>query len=177
MIRIPELKRRLRYKEENQLISLLVAHDLDRVIGKDNQMPWHIPEELAYFKEKTMGKAIVMGRKTFESIGRPLKGRLNIIITRNEAYQADGIEVVHDLDTAIQKAEDYAEEVMIIGGAQIFEMTMETADRLYVTVIEKSYPGDTFFPEYNEGFQLTSESDTQYAEDGTPYVYQIWDKK
>lgn len=159
------------------MISLLVAHDLDRVIGKDNQMPWHIPEELAYFKEKTMGKAIVMGRKTFESIGRPLKGRLNLIITRNESYQADGTEVVHDLDTAVQKAEDYAEEVMIIGGAQIFEMTMETADRLYVTVIEKSYPGDTFFPEYEERFQLTSKSDTQYAEDGTPYVYQIWDKK
>ena len=86
------------------MISLLVAHDVQRVIGKDNQMPWHIPEELAYFKKMTMGKAIVMGRKTFESIGRPLPGRLNIIVTRNESYEAEGITVVHDLQTAIQKA-------------------------------------------------------------------------
>ncbi|WP_153732506.1 dihydrofolate reductase [Sporosarcina obsidiansis] len=159
------------------MISLLVAHDLHRVIGVDNQMPWHIPEELAYFKKMTMGKAVVMGRKTFESIGRPLPGRLNIIITRNPSYEAAGVTVVHDLQRAIQIAEEYAEEVMIIGGAQIFEMSLDVADRLYITVIEKSYPGDTFFPEYGEGWKLTSESDTHYAQDGTPYVYQIWDKK
>lgn len=159
------------------MISLLVAHDVQRVIGKDNQMPWHIPEELAYFKKMTMGKAIVMGRKTFESIGRPLPGRLNIIVTRNETYEAEGITVVHDLQTAIQKAKEYSEEVVIIGGAQIFDMAMGLADRLYITVIENSYPGDTFFPEYKEGWQLTSESDVQYAEDRTAYVYQIWDKK
>lgn len=159
------------------MISLLVAHDLHHVIGKDNQMPWHIPEELAYFKKQTMGKAIVMGRKTFESIGRPLPGRLNIIVTRNGDYKAEGAEVVHDIDSAVKKAEEYAEEVMVIGGAQIFEMTMDKADRLYVTVIEKNYPGDTFFPSYEDGWTLTNESVKQYAEDGTPYVYQIWDKE
>ncbi|ARJ37602.1 dihydrofolate reductase [Sporosarcina ureae] len=159
------------------MISLLVAHDLDRVIGKDNEMPWYIPEELQYFKEKTMGKAIVMGRKTFESIGRPLKGRLNIVITRNTDYQADGVTVVHDMESAVQLAKDYADEVMVIGGAEIFKMSMEDADRLYVTVIEKHYPGDTFFPAYEEDYALISKSEPHYAEDGTAYTYQIWDKK
>ena len=101
------------------MISLLVAHDLGRVIGKDNEMPWYIPEELQYFKEKTMGKAMIMGRKTFESIGRPLKGRLNIVITRNTDYEADGVTVVHDMDSAVKLAKDYADEVMVIGGAEI----------------------------------------------------------
>ncbi|PIC62979.1 dihydrofolate reductase [Sporosarcina sp. P13] len=159
------------------MISLLVAHDLDRVIGVNNEMPWHIPAELAYFKKLTMGKAIVMGRKTFDSIGRPLPGRLNIIITRNADYQAEGITVVHDLDAAVKLAETYAEEVMIIGGAQIFELALELADRLYITVIDKRYPGDTFFPAYDTGWELTSESEKQVADDQTTYTYQIWDKK
>ncbi|AXH99212.1 dihydrofolate reductase [Sporosarcina sp. PTS2304] len=159
------------------MISLLVAHDLDRVIGVNNEMPWHIPEELAYFKKKTMGKAVVMGRKTFESIGRPLPGRLNIIITRNPDYEAEGITVVHDLDTAIEQAREYADEVMVIGGAEIFKLALAEADRLYITVIDKHYPGDTFFPEYGEGWELTSESDVQYAQDQTAYTYQVWDRK
>ncbi len=102
------------------MISLLVAHDPNRVIGLNNELPWHIPEDLAYFKKMSMGKAMVMGRKTFESIGRPLPGRLSIIVTRNEAYTAEGAVVVHNLNDAIARAEEYAEEVMIIGGAEIF---------------------------------------------------------
>ncbi|PIC80835.1 dihydrofolate reductase [Sporosarcina sp. P18a] len=160
------------------MISLVVAHDLGRVIGKDNEMPWYIPEELQYFKEKTMGKAMVMGRKTFESIGRPLKGRLNIVVTRNTNYKSDGVTVVHDMDSAVKLGRDYADEVMVIGGAEIFKMSMEDgADRLYVTVIEKHYPGDTFFPAYEEDYVMTSKSEPHYAEDGTAYTYQIWDKK
>ena len=159
------------------MISLLVAHDLGRVIGKDNGMPWHIPEELQYFKEKTMGKAMIMGRKTFESIGRPLKGRLNIVVTRNTDYQADGVTVVHDMDSAVELAKDYADEVMVIGGAEIFKMAMDEADRLYVTVIEKHYDGDTFFPAYVEDYVLASKSKAHHAQDGTAYTYQIWDKK
>ncbi len=89
------------------MISLLVAHDPDRVIGENNELPWHIPEDLAYFKKMSMGKAMVMGRKTFESIGRPLPGRLNIIVTRNEAYTAEGAVVVHDLQEAIAKAKRF----------------------------------------------------------------------
>jgi len=84
------------------MISLIVVHDLNRVIGQDNKMPWHIPNELAYFKEKTMGKAIVMGRSTFESIGRPLPGRLNIVITRNTSYDVEGVTVVHSIEKQLR---------------------------------------------------------------------------
>lgn len=160
------------------MISLVVAMDLGRVIGKDNEMPWYIPEELQYFKEKTMGKAMIMGRKTFESIGRPLKGRLNIVVTRNADYQKDGVTVVHDMESAVKLAQDYADEVMVIGGAEIFDMAMKNhADRLYITVIEKNYEGDTFFPAFEDSYTLTSKSEVNHAQDGTAYTYQIWDKK
>ncbi|MDW0115419.1 dihydrofolate reductase [Sporosarcina thermotolerans] len=159
------------------MISLLVAVDLNRVIGVDNKMPWHIPEELKYFKEVTMGKAIVMGRKTYESIGRPLPGRLNIIITRNEGYSVEGAEVLHDLNAAIERGKEYSEEVVIIGGAEIFNLSMPMADRLYITVIRNSYEGDTFFPEYNDGnWKLISESEDHHTAEGIPYSYLIYDR-
>lgn len=158
------------------MISLLVAYDLNRVIGIDNKMPWHIPEELKYFKKVTMGKAMVMGRKTFESIGRPLPGRLNIIVTRNKDYVADGAEVFHDLHKAIERAEVYSDEVVIIGGAEIFKVTMDIADRLYITVIRKEFDGDTFFPEIDDSWKLVSQSADQFTEDGIPYSYLIYDK-
>ncbi|MCM3637556.1 dihydrofolate reductase [Sporosarcina luteola] len=158
------------------MISLLVAYDLNRVIGIDNKMPWHIPEELKYFKKVTMGKAMVMGRKTFESIGRPLPGRLNIIVTRNKDYVADGVEVFHDLHKAIERAEAYSDEVVIIGGAEIFKLTMDIADRLYITVIRKEFDGDTFFPEIDDSWKLVSQSADQFTEDGIPYSYLIYDK-
>lgn len=159
------------------MISLLAAHDENRVIGADNKMPWHIPEELKYFKEKTMGKGIIMGRKTFESIGRPLPGRLNIIITRDQEYQAEGVIIVHSLEEAIARAESYADEVMVIGGAQIFEMAMPYADRLYTTIIRRTYKGDTFFPPYNIGWKLISESKDHRTEDGLSYAYHIYERE
>lgn len=160
------------------MISLMVAHDPNRVIGLNNDLPWHIPEDLAYFKEKTMGKAMVMGRKTYESIGRPLPGRLNIIVTRNTDFTAaDGVIVVHDLETAIAKASEYAEEVMIIGGAEIFKLSMEMADRLYITEIQQTFEGDTFFPEYDEGWQLTEQTEVFTSKTGTNFMYLIYDKK
>jgi len=158
------------------MISLLVAYDLNRVIGIDNKMPWHIPEELKYFKKVTMGKAIIMGRKTFESIGRPLPGRLNIVVTRNEDYMAAGAEVVHDLQKAIERGNRYSDEVVIIGGAEIFNLSMDFADRLYITVIRKEYEGDTFFPEHDDSWNLVSESEDHYTEDGIPYSYLVFDR-
>ncbi|MCM3709640.1 dihydrofolate reductase [Sporosarcina luteola] len=158
------------------MISLLVAYDLNRVIGIDNKMPWHIPEELKYFKKVTMGKAMVMGRKTFESIGRPLPGRLNIIVTRNKDYAAQGTEVFHDLHKAIERGKSYSDEVVIIGGAEIFKLTMDIADRLYITVIRKEFDGDTFFPEIDDSWKLVSQSADQFTEDGIPYSYLIYDK-
>lgn len=159
------------------MISLLAAHDENRVIGKDNGMPWHIPEELKYFKEKTMGKAMIMGRKTFESIGRALPGRLNIVLTRDEHYQAEGAVVVLSLDEAIARGESYADEVMIIGGAQIFEMAMPYADRLYTTIIRRQYDGDTFFPPYSIGWKLVSETTDYHTDDGLAYAYHIYERE
>lgn len=158
------------------MISLLVAHDQNRVIGVNNELPWHIPEELAYFKKVSMGKAMVMGRKTFDSIGRPLPGRLNIIVTRNEAYTAEGAVVVHDLQEAVVKAKEFSDEVMIIGGAEIFRLAMEMADRLYITYIQKSFEGDTFFPVYGSEWHLLSESEKHYSKDGTPYSYLVYER-
>lgn len=158
------------------MISLLVAHDVNRVIGVNNEMPWHIPEELAYFKKVTMGKAIVMGRKTFESIGRPLPGRLNIVLTRNDGYAADGVEVFRELNEAIERGKQYAEEVVIIGGAEIFNLAMDIADRLYITVIEHAYEGDTFFPNYGDEWNLQSTSEQQMTKDGITYTYLVYER-
>ena len=159
------------------MISLLVAHDPNRVIGMNNDLPWHIPEDLAYFKKMSMGKAMVMGRKTFESIGRPLPGRLSIIVTRNETYSAEGAVVVHNLNDAITRAEEYAEEVMIIGGAEIFSTALGIADRLYITYIQKQYEGDTFFPSYGPEWKLISTSEVHITEDEIPYSFLVYEKE
>ncbi|ANB58242.1 dihydrofolate reductase [Anoxybacillus sp. B7M1] len=133
------------------MISLIVAMDHHRVIGKDNQLPWHLPADLAYFKRVTMGHPIIMGRKTFESIGRPLPGRENIIITRNHSFRPEGCTVIHSV-ADIQKiaAERENEEIFIIGGAELFRATLPLADRLYITKIAGQFAGDTFFPSFDE---------------------------
>ncbi|MEK3934535.1 dihydrofolate reductase [Sporosarcina sp. FSL W7-1349] len=158
------------------MISLLVAHDPDRVIGKENQLPWHVPEDLAYFKKMSIGKGIVMGRKTFESIGRPLPGRLNIVVTRNPDFRAEGVTVVHTLADAIDKAQAYHEEVVIIGGAEIFRLAIGIADRMYITMIQKHFEGDTFFPPYGDEWKLTSVSEDYQSADGTPYSFLVYEK-
>lgn len=157
------------------MISLIVAHDENRVIGYENGMPWHLPGELQYFKEMTMGKPIIMGRKTFESIGRPLPGRRNIVITRNGDYQAEGIEIVGSLQEAMTLVKDVP-EIMIIGGAQIFEQAMSIADKLYITLINHTFNGDTYFPTY-EDWQEISCSDPIEAAEGYTYQYCIFEKK
>ncbi|KXH82085.1 dihydrofolate reductase [Sporosarcina sp. HYO08] len=158
------------------MISLLVAHDTDRVIGRNNDLPWYIPEDLAYFKKMTMGKAMVMGRKTFDSIGRPLPGRQSIIVTRNPDYTAEGAIVVRDLSEAIEKAKAYGDEVMVIGGAEIFRQSMDIADRLYITYIDKQFEGDTFFPEYDSEWKVVSSSETHVTDDQIPYQFLIYER-
>lgn len=145
-------------------------------MGKDNKMPWHIKEDLAYFKKMTMGKAMVMGRKTFESIGKALPGRLTVIVTRNTEYKAEGAQVVQDFEKAIQIASHYADEVMVIGGGEIFNLALPIADRLYVTLIEKPYEGDTFFPNYGEEWQVVEESEEKVNDDGTRYKFLVYEK-
>lgn len=157
------------------MISLIVAHDENRVIGYENKMPWHLPGDLQYFKMQTMGKPIVMGRKTFESIGKPLPGRRNIVISRNPNYQAAGIEVVSSLEEAFELTKD-AEETMVIGGEQIFKLAMPHASKLYITHIYHQFQGDTFFPSY-EGWKKVSCQDELHSNEGYTFQYCIYEKE
>jgi len=132
------------------MISLIVAMDQNRVIGKNNKLPWHLPADLQYFKKVTMGHPIVMGRKTFESIGRVLPGRENVIVTRNQDFKAEGCVVLHDIAQIKTFADSRDEEVFVIGGAEIFKEILPFTDRLYITEIHETFEGDTFFPEIDE---------------------------
>lgn len=156
------------------MISLIVAHDQNRVIGYKNEMPWHLPGDLKYFKEMTMGKPVIMGRKTFESIGKALPGRRNIVITRNAAYTADNVEVAESLEAALALVQDEP-EIMVIGGEQIFKLALALADRLYITEIDYAFEGDTYFPAY-EGWQLVSEREPVQAKEGYFFKYCIYEK-
>ena len=128
------------------IISLIVAMDRNRLIGADGGLPWRLPADLQYFKAVTMGKPVLMGRKTYETIGKPLAGRHNIVITRDASYEAPGCTVVHSPQEALQLSGD-ASEVMVIGGAQIYRQFLPQAQRLYITFIENGFSGDTYFPE------------------------------
>lgn len=120
----------------------------NRVIGRDNQLPWKLPADLAYFKQVTMGHPIVMGRRTFESIGRPLPGRLNIVVSRNPEFRAPGCTVVNSLEAAWRVAGDAA-EVSVIGGTSLFAEVLPLADRIHLTEVGADVPGDTYFPEFD----------------------------
>ncbi len=134
-------------------LAMIAAQSQNRVIGNNNKLPWYLPEDLKYFKRVTLGKPIIMGRKTFESIGRPLPGRTNIIITRNPDWTHDGagVRVVHSLQQAIELAESLAlvngfEESLVIGGAEIYALALPQADRLYLTQVHAEVQGDAHFP-------------------------------
>lgn len=137
------------------LISLIAAMARHRVIGKDNQMPWHLPADLAHFKKVTLGKPIVMGRKTFDSVGRPLPGRRNIVISRQKNLSIEGVECVDSLESALSLLKNEA-EIMIIGGASVYEQALPMADQLYLTYINLNCEGDAFFPEFDENNYLIS---------------------
>jgi dihydrofolate reductase len=128
-------------------ISLIVAMASNRVIGLDNKMPWHLSADLKKFKSITMGSPILMGRKTYESIGKPLPGRTTLIISRNPDYQQEGCLVFNDLNTALKKACESTEEIFIIGGSDLYKATLPLADSIYLTLINSDFQGDTFFPE------------------------------
>lgn len=127
-------------------LSLVVAMDRTRLIGREGTLPWHLPDDLRRFKAITMGKPIIMGRRTHESIGRPLPGRRNIVLSTRADYQAAGCEVFADLDTALDTLEA-DDEPMIIGGAALYALALPRADRLYLTLVEAALEGDVFFPE------------------------------
>jgi dihydrofolate reductase len=137
-------------------IAIIVATDNNRLIGKDNDLPWKLSADLKYFKQVTMGKPLIMGRKTHESIGRPLPGRKNIIITRDQTFNADGCVVVNSIEAALAECSD-AEEVMVMGGASLYEQFLPKADKLYLTKVDAELTGDTWFPEW----QLTQWTELQ----------------
>ncbi len=146
-------------------LALIVAQGRNRVIGSDNKLPWYLPEDLRYFKQVTLGKPIIMGRKTFESIGKPLPGRTNIVITRDSEWQVENVRVVRSLAEAIEVAEaqafiDGAQEAVVIGGAQIYAQSLPIVDRLYLTQVDAEPEGDAYFPEidYSEWNELGRES-------------------
>jgi dihydrofolate reductase len=132
-------------KPAGMSISLAVARASNGVIGRANSLPWHLPADLQRFKKTTMGKPILMGRRTYDSIGRALPGRLNLVLTRDPAWQAPGVIAVHSLAEAFEAARD-ATEIFVIGGADLFQLVMPLADRIYLTDVHADVPGDTVFP-------------------------------
>ena len=156
------------------IISLIAAMANNRVIGKNNQMPWHLPADLGHFKAVTLGKPIIMGRKTYESIGRPLPGRTNIILSRDTNYNVEGCECVSSLEEAIKCVGD-VEELMIIGGGYLYEQTLSQADRLYLTFIDLDVDGDTKFPEYENLKLRELKREKHLKDEKNPYDYQFVD--
>ena len=145
------------------IISMIAAMANNRVIGKDNQMPWYLPADFAWFKRSTMGKPVVMGRKTYDSIGRPLPGRLNVVISRDESLEIEGVTTVTSIEKALELVSD-VDEVMIIGGGSIYESCLPKANKLYLTYIDFDVDGDTQFPDWGEGWKQ-SFNDTYQADE------------
>jgi dihydrofolate reductase len=146
------------FRYHYMIISLIAAMDRRRLIGNNNQLPWHLPVDFAHFKSVTMGKPVVMGRKTFASIGRALPGRQNIVLSKDTGFTADKIEVARDLDQAIALAGP-AEEIMVIGGSTVYQLALPRAQRIYLTVVEAEFAGDAWFPELDPAqWSLTEQS-------------------
>lgn len=171
-------------KNKKTILAHMAAVSKNNVIGISNKLPWHIPEDLKYYKDKTEGKIIIMGRKTFESLGKPLPKRLNIVVTRSTDFQPKGTVVFNSVMQAINysKQEDmikkYGKEIFIIGGSEIFKQTLDMADRLYITRIDKDYEGDSFYPEISEeDFQEVKRKDRQTETEATPFSFLVYERK
>jgi dihydrofolate reductase len=156
-------------------VSMIAAMSQNYVIGKNNKLPWHIPEDMKHFRDITRGHAVIMGRKTYESMGKPLPNRINIVISRNTNYSTEGCVVVQSLEKAIEEAKrSEAEEIFIIGGAEIYQLGLEIADRIYLTIIHQNFDGDTFFPKHP---QFTKEIErTKYNNSEYEFEFLILEK-
>jgi dihydrofolate reductase len=151
------------------MISLVVAMGTNRVIGRDGRLPWRMPGDMKRFREVTMGKAIIMGRVTYESIGRPLDGRHNIVVTRDRDYPAQGCTIVNSIEEALDAAGKG--EVMIIGGALLYEQLLPKADRIYLTLIDAEFVGDSYFPEISAAYWSQVSLEICSADDRNPHNY------
>lgn len=150
------------------MLSFIVAMDRNRLIGNNNQLPWHLPADLAHFKQTTMGKPVLMGRKTYESIGRPLPGRLNIVLTRSPDLKIEGVEVAQSLEQA-QALTDDGQELMVIGGGTIYTMLLDKARRIYLTQVDGEFEGDAWFPAIDMEQWREVESVEREADDKNAY--------
>ena len=161
-------------------VVLVVAASSNNAIGKNNQLLWHLPNDLKFFKNTTWGMPVIMGRKTFESVNKLLPGRFNIVITSQPDWKADGVIVAADLHDALQKAaETNCKEVFVIGGGEIYKWAIDIADKIYITRVHASFDADTFFPVIDESkWQLTSNKDFEVDEKHKyAYSFQVWEKK
>lgn len=153
-------------------ISQVVAISRNRVIGKDNQLIWHLPADLKHYKNITMGHHMIMGRKTFESIGRLLPGRTSVIITRDKAYTFPGAVVVHSIDEALEAARKAGDsEACIVGGGEIFKQAMSITDKIYLTIIHHDFDGDTFYPELDEKQWMLTKREDFEPDEKNKYSY------
>ncbi len=164
-------------------IALIAALASNRCIGVDNKLPWYLPEDLKYFKAVTTGKPVIMGRTTFDSIGRPLPNRTNIVVTRNTAWSHPGVKVAHSLEAALKIAEaqaflDGGDEVVVMGGAQIYAQALPLADRLYLTEVAKDVAGDAFFPAYDPAeWEELQRQAHHYEPSQTDYSFVIYQRR
>jgi dihydrofolate reductase len=151
-------------------IALIAAMAENRVIGRDNRLPWRLSADLRRFKSLTMGKPVIMGRKTYESIGKPLPGRSNIVVTRDPDYRAPGCRVVHSLEQALEAAAAH-DEVMVIGGAELYRQTLERAERMYLTLVKTEVDGDALFPDIQPQQWRELERASHRADEKNEYDY------
>ncbi len=161
-------------------ISAIVAVSRNNVIGRDNQLPWYLPADLKYFKKTTLNRHVVMGRKSFEAIGKPLPKRTNIVVTRDPFFIATGCIVVHSLDEAISIARNNGEEeLFILGGGEIFRQSWPLLDRIYLTLVGAEVEGDVFFPEVDRGEWVEVSADAHLADEKNPFdhTFFIFEKK
>ena len=162
------------------LISLVVAASENNVIGKDNKLLWRLPNDMKFFKNTTWAMPVIMGRKTFDALGKPLTGRTNIVITRQKEWKADAVRVVENLNEAIAAAEHTdAKEAFVIGGGEIYEQSIDRAERIFLTRVHAVFEGDTFFPPVSDDkWKLVSNLDFKADEKHAfPYTFQIWERK
>lgn len=160
-------------------LAFIVAVAANGVIGRDNKLPWHIPEDLKWFKENTMGKPMIMGRKTFESLGKVLPGRPHIVISRNQDFAVEGVHVARSIEEAVSIGNGLAEklevdEIMVIGGENIYRQMLPLVSRVYRTYVELRPEGDAFFPELDNGWQIASEQKNYW--NGVNFFFQVVEK-
>jgi len=161
------------------IVSAIVATDLNNAIGKDNQLPWNIPADLKFFKKITIGHPVIMGRKTFESVNKPLPGRLNIVITSNKDWTAESVLTANSLEEALEKATAaHYKEIFIIGGGEIYRQSMAIANRIYLTRVHTEIDGDTFFPELNanEWKMVNATACIADEKNAFDHTIEVWEK-